>query len=264
MANCDAALIIPNKITKPWAGSDLRPGIGESIEFGDNVEFSYNDGRRSDPDEKFPVMSKFISTSDWLSVQVHPNDEQAQKLEGLNRGKFEAWYIMKTPPEGAEIICGPAIGDDYTRRTVRPGDVVFIEPGTVHAIGPNILLWEIQQNCNITYRIHDWGRDRRLHTEKANLVMTDKVAEIIHPENGIIIDNEHFKVTLLELDGPVPIECDGRPMILTNLCHYHMWLSWENGEFTDSISTKNPSTIYLEKDFKGILDGSGTYCITTW
>lgn len=264
MTDCEAAMLLPEQITKPWAGNDLGLGIGESIEFGDHVEFSYNDGRDGS-DEEFPIMSKFISTSEWLSIQVHPNDEQARKLEGLNRGKFEAWYIMKTPPAGGKIICGPIVArDEYTCRTVRPGDVVFIEPGTIHAIGPDILLWEIQQNCNITYRINDWGRDRELHIEKANLVMTDKVAEITRPTFGTIIDNEHFKVTLLELDGPVPMECDGRPMILTNLDHCTKWLHWSSEDHNESITMSKPSTIYLEKNFKGILDGSGTYCITTW
>ncbi|MBP3309404.1 MAG: class I mannose-6-phosphate isomerase [Ruminococcus sp.] len=135
----------------------------------------------------FPILVKLIDARDNLSVQVHPDNEYARKYENDN-GKTEMWYIVDCD-EGAELIYGfkekitkemfrKAIEEntllDYVNRVpVKKGDVFFIEPGTLHAIGKGILIAEIQQSSNVTYRVYDYGRTgadgkpRELHIEKA-------------------------------------------------------------------------------------------------
>lgn len=139
----------------------------------------------------FPLLIKLIDAAQWLSLQVHPDDEQARRLEGDGFcGKAEAWHILDAP-EGAELIAGfkpgvtpgqaaqavgtAAILDLVQRHPVQAGDSIFMPPGTLHAIGPGLLLYEIQQSSNITYRIYDWDRPqvngRVLHIEKSAAVL---------------------------------------------------------------------------------------------
>ena len=136
--------------------------------------------------EKFPLLIKFIDAKADLSVQVHPDDEYA-KIHENSYGKTEAWYILDCD-EGAELIYGfnkeisadefkKSIEDNtflqYVNKVkVKKGDVFFISAGTLHAIGSGILLAEVQQNCNTTYRVYDYnrkvnGKPRELHVEKA-------------------------------------------------------------------------------------------------
>lgn len=137
--------------------------------------------------DTFPVLVKLIDAKNDLSVQVHPDDAYAMRVEG-EQGKTEMWYIVDCE-EGAELIYGfrekisaadfrRAIEEntllDYVNRVpVRKGDVFFIAAGTLHAIGKGILIAEIQQNSNTTYRVYDYGRlgadgkPRELHIEKA-------------------------------------------------------------------------------------------------
>ncbi len=121
----------------------------------------------------FPLLFKFIDAQDDLSVQVHPNDTQAQSMERQPYGKTEAWYILHADP-GAGLIVGfredasleqvktalreNKLVDLLAFLPVQPGDVVFVPAGTVHAIGKGIVLAEIQENSDITFRFYDWGR----------------------------------------------------------------------------------------------------------
>ena len=137
--------------------------------------------------KKFPLLIKLLDANDDLSIQVHPNDDYAARIEN-DCGKTEMWYIVDAD-EGAEIICGLADGmdakgfagavaegrtlDALKRRRVHPGDVYFIPAGLPHAIGKGILIAEIQQNCDLTYRVYDYdridasGNKRELHVDKA-------------------------------------------------------------------------------------------------
>ena len=137
--------------------------------------------------EYFPILIKLIDAKDNLSVQVHPNNEYAQRVE-CEYGKTEMWYIVDCDP-GAELLYGfkhDITKEEFERRIkdntllevtnsveVHKGDVFFIESGTLHAIGKGILIAEIQQNSNTTYRIYDYGRvgadgkPRQLHIDKA-------------------------------------------------------------------------------------------------
>ena len=140
----------------------------------------------------FPLLVKLIDVNTLASVQVHPNDEQAQRLEGFPFGKSEAWYIIDAAPS-AEAYIGFAPGtspEQFTAAltggrvrellrplTPHPGDCLALEPGTVHACGNGILMLEIQQSCDITYRVYDW--DRRDFEEKPRALHIGKAMQTI-------------------------------------------------------------------------------------
>lgn len=131
--------------------------------------------------ENFPVLIKFIDAKSDLSVQVHPGDEYSKKHEG-DLGKTEMWYVVDAEP-GARLVYGLCKGvskEDFAKAVeenrigeclnyvdVHKGDVFFIPAGCVHAIGGGILIAEIQQSSNVTYRVYDYDRGRELHIKKA-------------------------------------------------------------------------------------------------
>ena len=136
----------------------------------------------------FPLLFKLLDANQPLSVQVHPSDAHAARTHPGETGKTEMWYILHAEP-GAEVILGLAPGVDpatlrnaasagrieqlLNRVAVRPGDAVLVPAGTIHAILPGVVLAEIQQSSDITYRLYDWGRPgpedggRELHVEQA-------------------------------------------------------------------------------------------------
>ena len=130
--------------------------------------------------EEFPLLVKLINSNDKLSVQVHPGDEYAHKFEN-SKGKTEAWYVVDAK-EGAQLIVGTkdcdkekfaeAIKSGVTEKyinkiDVKKGDCFLINSGLVHAICEGVIIAEIQQNSDITYRIYDYGRPREIHVEKS-------------------------------------------------------------------------------------------------
>lgn len=199
-------------------------------------------GYLSDPKEGFPLLVKLLDASDWLSVQVHPNDEQARQLEGDPRGKTEAWIVLAAE-DGAQLVCGVQSG--VTREAVAAairencletllvyadvavGDVLFIRANTIHAIGPGLLIYEIQQSSDITYRLYDWGRPgldgkpRPLHIEKGLAVANlDGAPPISHiPDNGamsVVVTCDYFTTVLHRLDGySVTLDTGARFQALT-------------------------------------------------
>ncbi len=132
----------------------------------------------------FPLLAKFIDAQKDLSIQVHPDDAYAHRVEAHTgyHGKNEAWYILDAEP-GADLcyhLARPVSRDEFAeavrtdallpllnRRPVRAGDVVFVPAGTLHTINAGIMLFEIQQKSDLTYRVYDYGRPRPLHLEKA-------------------------------------------------------------------------------------------------
>lgn len=139
---------------------------------------------------RFPLLIKLLDCADWLSIQVHPNDEQAMQLEGPGHfGKTEAWHILEAEA-GAQLIAGvrPGVSAEALAQAIRSGalldvvayhpvqagDTVFMPAGTLHALGPGLLLYEVQQTSDITYRVFDWNRPasagRALHLEQSALV----------------------------------------------------------------------------------------------
>ncbi len=153
-------------------------------------------GTKADPGEGLPILVKFIDAAKDLSIQVHPDDAYARRFEG-SRGKTEMWYVLDAA-EGAELVLGfehpvnekiireAQAAGDFRRHLhyvpVKKGDTFYIPPGTVHAIGAGILLVEIQESSNLTYRVYDYdrvgpnGKKRALHLEKAFQVMNMRPA----------------------------------------------------------------------------------------
>lgn len=192
-------------------------------------------GSRNPLDEGFPLLVKLLDASDWLSIQVHPNDDQARELEGDPRGKTEAWYVLATQddarlvigvepgvtrPEMAEAIRTNTLENMVVYAPVVPGDVLFVPAGTVHAIGAGILLYEIQQSSDITYRLYDWGRmgldgqPRPLHVEKGVAVSTlDTLPRIKHTAEDTsltvnIVTSRYFTTLLHQLAGETDMMLD--------------------------------------------------------
>ena len=171
--------------------------------------------------EEFPILAKFIDAKDNLSIQVHPDNEYALKNEG-QYGKTEMWYIMDCE-EGAFLYYGfkkEVSKEEFEERIktdtllevlnavpVHKGDVLFIEAGTIHAIGKGIVIAEIQQNSNVTYRVYDFGRvgkdgkKRELHIDKA-VEVTNRVPisrnNTCYPH---IASCDYFTVDCLNMDG---------------------------------------------------------------
>jgi mannose-6-phosphate isomerase len=141
---------------------------------------------------RFPLLAKYIFTSDWLSVQVHPDDDYARAHDPGNLGKCEMWYIIRSDSD-ARILLGlkPGATEEKLKgafeqggskellHRFRPkvGEAIFIPPGTVHALGPGLVLFEVEQNSDLTYRLDDFGRlgldgkPRPLHLAKGVDVM---------------------------------------------------------------------------------------------
>lgn len=181
--------------------------------------------------ERFPLLVKLIDAADILSVQVHPDDEYARRVE-RDSGKTEMWYIIDAA-EGARLIYGlkqgitekdfaravseQRIGDVLNSVPVRAGEAYFIPAGMVHAIGAGILIAEIQQNSDLTYRVYDFdrvgadGKLRPLHVEKALAVTrpyTDKEIDAIQFARGrtaekgeLLAASKYFKVRRLSVNG---------------------------------------------------------------
>ena len=178
---------------------------------------------------EFPILIKFIDAKQNLSIQVHPNNRYALKNEG-QYGKTEMWYIMDAEP-GAFLYYGfkkEISKEEFAKRIqedtllevlnavpVQKGDVLFIESGTIHAIGEGIMIAEIQQNSNVTYRVYDYGRvgkdgkKRDLHIEKA-LAVTNRVP-IVKDKSSYphVADCDYFTVDKLNLDGTFMKKMEG-------------------------------------------------------
>ncbi|WP_057913675.1 mannose-6-phosphate isomerase, class I [Peribacillus muralis] len=180
--------------------------------------------------EEFPLLIKILDANDDLSVQVHPNDEQATELEGEPYGKTECWYVIDAEP-GSEIILGHKAqtkeemvkltseerwDDLLQKQPVKRGDFIFVKSGTVHAIGKGIVILETQQSSDTTYRVYDYdrtdseGNKRELHLEKALQVTTVPDSQTIHAsqtvtaaggEKTFLIEVPEFSVVHHKISG---------------------------------------------------------------
>jgi len=245
----------------PWGGHTLREKFYKEIPdetTGESLEISALPGRESrvanggckgktlqevfrlwgdkltgKKDGRFPLLLKLLDAQQPLSVQVHPGDEYALAHEG-KQGKSEAWYILDAAP-GAKIVYGvdtrgeglDAIVESGRLETclhwvpVRPGDVFYIPSGTIHALGPGIQCYEIQQSSDVTYRFWDWGRlgkdgrPRELHTAQALAVSNpEELPGREEPERQpldggtktLLVDDPHFQLYAVDSDGSVTLE----------------------------------------------------------
>lgn len=170
--------------------------------------------------EKFPLLIKFIDSKEALSIQVHPDDETAKKLSDEG-GKTEMWYIIDADPDSyiylgineqiniddlrRAILAGEDTTKYLNKLYVKPGECYFIPGGTPHAIGKGLYICEIQQNCDTTFRMYDYGRPRELHPIESALSV--KKRTIIPPtQGGIIASCKHFTSELIKLEDQIVID----------------------------------------------------------
>jgi mannose-6-phosphate isomerase len=204
-------------VRKPWGIADLHPW--SSIDGSDDAvgELWF---QRVDKDAPTPaLLLKLLFTSEPLSIQVHPDDAFARSI-GLPNGKTEAWYILSATPD-ARIAVGlkrhltpqqlrasikdGSIAGFAQWRSARRGDVIFVPAGTIHAIGAGIMLAEIQQHSDATFRLFDYGRQRELHEESAVAVsdagpaQTQAVARRLSDERWALIASPHFVLERVNL-----------------------------------------------------------------
>ena len=215
-----------------------------------------------DPSATFPVLTKIIDARDALSVQVHPDDAYAQRVEGQPNGKTECWYVLGCEP-GAELVLGwtrDTSRAEYERRVadgtlgailrrvpVRAGDAFFLPAGTLHAIGAGIQIFEAQQPSELTYRIFDWnrvgadGKARELHVQKAGDVLDYRatfpgaVEQLTYAAAGLertlLIADRRFLVERVAVNRvDAYVETDGRPLTITAMdSHLRIDVGPENG-----------------------------------
>ena len=289
----------------PWGGEKLRTVYGKPIAempTGESLEVSCIPGLESVDDAgvklpdliakygtafagkyaqgTFPLLLKLIDASESLSVQVHPNDDYAGRVENGKLGKTEAWLILDAP-EGSQLVYGirpgttldelraaceqgAAVEPLLRRVDVKPGDVCFIPAGCVHAIGAGIMLYEIQQSSDVTYRFYDWdrvdaqGNRRELHLEKA-LDVTDlsfSLGPIPAPDAPVarVLDETYFTLDLFHVtDKPVELPAVADFGLLTAL-DGEMSLVWEGGE---KALARGESVYLPAKGVKLALHGQG-------
>ena len=181
----------------------------------------------------FPLLIKFIDARQQLSIQVHPNDEQAQQ-KGLPRGKTEMWYVMKsdptaslrsglkqqiTPAEYKQMVEDDTITDALAEYPVKDGDVFFLPAGRIHSIGAGCFLAEIQETSDVTYRIYDFkrkdkdGNYRQLHTKEAAECI-DYTVQADYRQHYTPMKNEgvgmvecpYFTTAVYDLDEPMTLD----------------------------------------------------------
>ena len=170
-------------------------------------------------DGEFPLLIKLLFPKEKLSVQVHPDDAMAGKY-GAPRGKTECWYALDAQP-GAQVALGihegvtceeiraaikaATLEDLLEMVPVQKGDMLFVDAGTVHAMGPGVVILETQQTSDLTYRMYDYGRPRELHLEKSLEAMRLKTrAGKVPPQSvnrhSVLIDEKYFEIERWSLD----------------------------------------------------------------
>lgn len=237
--------IEPKFVGRVWGYDDLRPWydrvadgepIGEVWLTGDECEVATGPHSGKTLGEVFkeapeallggdrtsydsPLLIKVLFAREKLSVQVHPDDRLAQKY-GQPRGKTECWYALDAQP-GAVVATGlkPGVTMGQVKAgiengnlesclnmlSVARGEMIYVDAGTVHAIWPGSVLLETQQNCDLTYRMYDYGRGRELHIEKSleavRLVTgAGKVAPKVMDDRSVLVDAEYFCVERIPVE----------------------------------------------------------------
>ncbi len=212
----------------PWQGASLRDILRARPReiLGDRVVAKY--------DDRFPLLLKVIDAQDTLSLQVHPHDEYASRSESEGYGKVEAWHVLHAEPrskivrgllpgttqhEFIRLLSANRVSDCLNWVEVQSGDTVFLPPGTLHALGKGILAAEVQQNSDVTYRVHDWGRmdldgrPRQTHLARAMQVIDfvsmgrtkcrPIVLDLYGYRREILVKCEKFCLEMLEWTGKI-------------------------------------------------------------
>jgi mannose-6-phosphate isomerase len=258
MASLYPLLMQPAFDPRPWGGYDLSPiypnqrfeeKIGEAWLTGDEcrvangplsgrtlAQLANEYGRdlvgEAAPDPgRFPLLLKFLFPHGKLSVQVHPDDQQARRV-GEPWGKTECWYVVHAKP-GAEIALGlkPGVTAAQLEQAIQQkraegllhwvkvysGDMIYVAGGTVHTLGPGSVILETQQQSDTTYRLYDYGRPRELHLERGIAAVKEKVAsgKVVRPapvqirgarnRQAPLVAAPYFVVDMFEVSEPLPM-----------------------------------------------------------
>jgi mannose-6-phosphate isomerase len=184
-------------------------------------------GEASPQADRFPLLIKFLFPRQKLSVQVHPDDDRAH-LDGLPCGKTECWYVARAI-EGAQVGLGlrPGINREMFRQAiesnqaehmlnwldVHAGEMLYVDAGTVHALGPNSIVLETQQNSDTTYRLYDYGRPRQLHLELGMAAIRDKthagrVEPMVAGDHDLLVSSPCFIVEKYKIDKPATLTAE--------------------------------------------------------
>ena len=226
---------------------------------------------------EFPLLIKFIDANDKLSIQVHPDDEMAAEEHG-GKGKTEMWYVMDAAPD-SEIIVGfnkKTDKETYVKllnenklieilnfEKVKPGDVFFLPAGRIHAIGSGLLVAEIQQTSNFTYRIFDWnrtdaqGNPRELHTELALKAMDftyhkNSKTEYVEKKNDAVnlVDCPYFTTNLISFEKSIVRDYFNFDSFIIYICLEGSIKV--NAETCEPIELKKGESILIPAVFKNI------------
>ncbi|TBW28033.1 type I phosphomannose isomerase catalytic subunit [Gramella sp. KN1008] len=245
-----------SKAGESWEVSAVEGDISE-VKNGEYKDWKFDDLLESFPNEilgkavvakfggKFPLLIKFIDAAENLSVQVHPDDKMAKK-EHNSFGKTEMWYVIQAD-EGANINVGwknPISPQEYREGIekgtitdylnfiqVDEGDTFFIKAGKVHAIGAGVMLAEIQQTSDVTYRVYDWdrvdekGNSRELHVDLAAQAMNFNVNDdhsvnykAMPNQPANLVDCEFFKTNIIHIDGKFIKDCSLMDSFIILMC----------------------------------------------
>ena len=204
-------------LPKPWGVVDLRPwsNAGDDAHTIGEIWYERSDSTAAPPS----LLLKLLFTNQPLSIQVHPDDAYAQSI-GLPHGKTEAWYVLSAAP-GAKIALGlkrrltheqlrhaiddGSISDLVVWRPAHPGDTTLVAAGTIHAIGAGLVIAEIQQRSDATFRLFDHDRGRELHIENALAVSNVGPADFrvaptrLTDARTLLASNSHFTFERIEL-----------------------------------------------------------------
>ena len=200
-------------IEKPWGRTRLPVGFDPPVQKRIGEVWFRGPGNQ-------PLLVKYLFTSERLSIQVHPDDEQARAF-GLASGKSECWFILDAEP-GSTLGLGltqqlspgelraaaldGSIEQLIEWRAVSPGDFYFVPPGTIHAIGAGLSLIEFQQNSDVTFRLYDYGRPRELHLEEGIGVARPEpyperyFQHLSGTDGKLLVDGPQFMLALTERD----------------------------------------------------------------
>ena len=204
-------------LPRPWGVVDLRPWNKATNDGSLIGEIWYE--RPNEPTPNPSLLLKLLFTSQPLSIQVHPDDTHAQSM-GLPNGKTEAWYVLNAAP-GAKVALGlkrrltqqqlreavddGSIQDLVVWNTVLPDDTISVPAGTIHAIGAGLVIAEIQQRSDATFRLFDHGRQRELHIEKAVAVAIPGPARFrarpnrFTDQRTLLVSGPHFVLERIDL-----------------------------------------------------------------
>jgi mannose-6-phosphate isomerase len=253
-------------VRKPWGKTDLRPWSERGHDGAPIGEIWF---QRADPAAAEPsLLLKLLFTDEALSIQVHPDDAFA-KVIGLPNGKTEAWYILSADP-GARIALGlkremtapqlrAAIGDgslpDLVRwQEVRADDAVLVNAGTIHAIGAGLVLAEIQQRSDATFRLFDYGRSRELHLDGAVGAATagpsapQPVAERLNEARLVVARSPYFIFEQIDLASDSYWEIDAAS---------ETWILLLEGEADfDLLAARSGETVFVEDQRVRVRAGS--------